>query len=62
MWKKESYTGSSCDVFKREGIDEELESTRCPNCNFEMVVPDDAFEGLDLQDAAISRRTAIRGI
>ena len=62
MWREESYTGSSSDVYKRKGIDEELESACCPKCNFEMVVAGVLLEGLDIQDEEIERIPAIRGI
>ena len=62
MWREESYTGSSCDIFKRKGIDEELESTYCPMCSFEMVVAEDLLEGMDIQDKTIERIPSIRGI
>jgi len=61
-WQEESYTGSSCDIFKRKGIDEKLESACCPKCNFEMVVVNDLLEGIDILDKEIERRPAIRGI
>lgn len=62
MWREKSYTGLSCDIFKQKGIDEELESTCCPKCNFEMVVINDLLEGIDIQDDKIERFPAIRGI
>lgn len=55
-------TGSSCDVFKRKGMDEMLESSCCPKCNFEMVVTNDSLEGKDIQDEIIERLPTIRGI
>lgn len=62
MWREESYTGSSCDIFKYKGIDVQLESACCPKCDFEMVVENHLFEGIDIQDKNIERFIAIRGI
>ena len=62
MWRQESYTGSNCDIFKRKGINEKLESASCPKCTFEMVVADDLLEGIDTQNEETERIPAIRGI
>ena len=62
LWQRASYTGPGCDIYRRTGRNEELESTYCPKCGFEMVVAEDLLEGIDIQDEKLERISAIRGI
>ena len=54
--------GNSYCVYRRKGVDEELFSTVCPQCNLEIVVPDGSHEGISIEDSNIELCGTMRGI
>ena len=61
VWLEHS-CGSSYKIYRRQGFDEELESTKCPKCDFEMAVLKNSSTGIDISDPSLEVLAVIRGI
>ena len=62
MWIEYADLPPSYNVYKRNGIDEELGSTHCPKCNCKMIVPDDSKIGISVKDETVELKGTVRGI
>ena len=63
MWQKEPvFVGNSYCMYKRKGLNEELENAICPKCNLEMVVPNDSLKGIDINSEDIEVAYTSRGL
>ena len=58
----EAPCGNSYCLYRRKGVNEELFSTVCPQCDLEMVVPADEHTGIAIADETIELFSTVRGI
>lgn len=49
-------------MYKRKGLNEELENAVCPKCNLEMVVSNDSLKGIDIKSENIEVAYTVRGL
>lgn len=54
--------GKSYYLYSKKGEAEELFSAICPQCNLEMIVPNNEHVGIPITDKAVEISSAIRGI